>query len=592
MPVERFQMYNPDGEEPAQVTGLAVSSEPLVGGRAFVNEATRQFDTTRQFETLHASLIGMTAIVFVLLVAVALPVFGFEPVTQKVYFAIIAVTTLAGIGYLYFLNYAVYRVVSEHDRLNEVLVNSLGQGFLSFRQNGICDEVYSQACIDLLESVPPGKNIMDVLRIPEEGRADFKDWLDVLFMPDHALGFGDVVNFLPQFFPHSQKRRITLVYRPIYSKPRVLEHVVLIATDETEEYDAQELAKQRQEYADMICRVFRERNQFLATIAHVRKFIEQAVIPITRQTSAPILRLLHTLKAAVKHFHLRELSETVHALESELRSDAITSDEQFMKSLEAGRRMIDKELTAVLDNIKDLIGQDYERRGNTHEIEESALYSFALVMSVSEVKPDIVDHYMRFIVAQPIEDCFRQFERELIDLAEITGKQVKPVRYTGSNPPILTRKYQALLFSFTHICRNIIDHGIEPAVTRIARGKDPLGQVTINTDIVKREGSDQDFLSISISDDGGGIDPARVRAKLASVMPNGAWRGQDDHAVIQNIFSFGFSTRDQVNDLSGRGVGMEAVEREVKALDGTIEVFSELNKGARFEILVPYGLTV
>ncbi|MDR3450258.1 MAG: ATP-binding protein [Alphaproteobacteria bacterium] len=549
-------------------------------------------EATRQADILHLSLVGMTAIVLVLLVAVALPVFGYEPVTDKRSFAIITVVTLAGIGYLYYLNYAVHRIIGDHARLTEVLVNSLGQGFLSFGLDGICDKVYSQACGDLLEGVPAGKNIMDVLRVPEEGRSDFKDWMDVLFMPNHALGFYDVVNFLPQFFPHSDNRRITLLYRPIYSRPGVLMRVVLIATDETEEHAAQQLAKQRQDYADMICRIFRERNQFLATITHVRKFLEESNGPVPRAEASSLLRLLHTLKAAVKHFHLHDLGETVHHLESELRSDTIASDEEFMAVLAGGRRRVELELNKVLDTIKDLIGQDYERRGNMHEIEESALYSFALVMGVSNVSRDVIDHYLRFIVAVPIQDCFRQFDRELIDLAEITGKQVKPIRYTGSNPPVLMRTMHAMIFSLTHVVRNIIDHGVEPAVTRLARGKDPAGQVSIHADVVPDADGKRQWLSIVIADDGGGIDPARVREKLFQTAPSGDWKNMDDHAVIQNIFSWGFSTRDTVTDLSGRGVGMEAVEREVRSLGGTIEVFSELHHGTRFEIKVPYTLEV
>ena len=553
--------------------------------RSVLTEATRQVDT------LHFSLGGMSAIVLLLMYAVALPVFGYSPVTNKLSFIVIAVTTFGGIGYLYYLNYGVHKLVSDHASLTEVLVNSLGQGFLSFGQDGMCDNVYSQACLDLLETIPAGKSIIEVLLVPQEAVSDFKDWLDVLFMPNHALGFQDVVNFLPQFFPHTAKRRISLVYRPIYLKSGVLMRVVLIATDQTEEYGAQQLALQRQNYADMICRIFRERNQFLATITHVRKFLEESTVPVTRENSSSLLRLLHTLKAAVKHFHLTSLGDTVHALESDLRSELITSDEQFMAAVAVGRRCIRDELDAVLENIKELIGQDYERRGNMHEIEESSLYNFALVMNVSGVSREIVDHYLRFIVAVPIQDCLRQFDRELADLAEITGKQVKPIVYSGSNPPVLTRTFHQLIFSLTHVSRNIIDHGIEPAVTRIARGKDPSGQVSIHADVTD-DADGKKWLEISIADDGGGIDPARVRAKLSSLNPNGPWQDMNDHALIQNIFSWGFSTSDTVTDMSGRGVGMELVEHEVKALGGTIEVFSELYHGTSFKIRVPYALSI
>jgi two-component system chemotaxis sensor kinase CheA len=572
------------------VTGQ-IAEPVIVAPGTTVMAGSALTEASRRADILHVSLGGMTAIVIVLLSAVALPVFGFQPVNSVICFVIITLASFAGIGYLYYLNFAVHHIVSDHARLTEVLVNSLGQGFLSFGVDGICEPVYSQACTELLETVPAGKNIVDVLRVAPENKADFKDWVDVLFMPDHALTFQDAVTFLPQFFLHSGGRRISLMYRPIYSKPGTLRQVVLIATDQTEEFEAQELAQQRQDYADMLCRIFRERNQFMATLTHIRKFLEESTIPVTRDTSASLLRLLHTLKAAVKHFHLNDLADIVHVLESELRSDTITSDEQFMAVLSQGRNKIDIGLKQVLEQIKDLIGQDYENRGNTHEVEESALYSFALVMSVSGVSRDVIDHYLRFIVAVPIEDCFRQFDRELIDLAEITGKQIKPVRYTGSNPPVLTRHLHALMFSLTHICRNILDHGIEPAVTRIARGKDPAGQVSIHLDLA-RDSDNKQWLLMSISDDGGGIDPSRVRAKLLVSDPDGAWRDQDDHTVIQNIFSFGFSTRDTVTSLSGRGVGMEVVKREVQELGGTIEVFSELYQGTRFDIRLPYTLDV
>ena len=555
----------------------------LVAGKAALSEATRHVDI------IHTSLAGMTAIVIVLLVAVALPVFGLPPVTRHLEFAIMIASSIAGIGYLYYMNYRVHQHVSNQARLTEVLVNSLGQGFLSFNHDGLCGRVYSQACIDLLETNPANKSIKDVLCIPEDQRVDFKDWMDILFMPDHALGFDDVIKFLPQFFPHSQGHRISLMYRPIKDKDGKLAHVVVIATDQTEEFESSQRAEQQQNYAEMICRIFKERNQFLATVTHIRKFIELAGQPTRRNDSATLLRLLHTLKAAVKHFHLEELGHIVHRLETDLRSETIKTDEEFQIQLHKARKEIERGLNAMLDQVRDLIGQDYEGRGNMHEVEEAALYDFAREMEIKNVDPSLIRRYLSTIAAVPANEVFRQFGRELNDLSEITGKQVKPIRYTGSNPRLLAQPIQEFLFSLTHICRNIVDHGIESPVSRLAKGKDPAGQVAIHTDIVIDEHKGE-WLHIIISDDGNGIDPSRIRAKLTTIDPHGAWRQEDDQAVIQHIFSWGFSTRENVTDLSGHGVGMEAVEREVKNLGGSIKVYSELYRGTRFDIRVPYIL--
>lgn len=554
----------------------------LVAGKSALTEASRQVDI------IHISLVGMTAIVLTLLAAVSLPVFGLPPVADKVAFAVIAIASFVGIMYLYYMNYRVHEHVSNQARLTEVLVNSLGQGFLSFNREGLCGQVYSQACLDLLEAVPASKNILDVLRIEKEQREDFQDWMGILYEPNHALGFDDVIKFMPQFFPHSQGRRISLMYRPIRAKDGTLMQVVVIATDQTDEFEAHQRAKQQQDYADMICRIFKERNTFLATITHVRKVIEMAKEPVRRDNAAPLLRMLHTLKAAVKHFHLEELGDLVSRLENDLRSGAITSDSEFQKCLMTGRVEVEAALNDVLAQVRNLIGQDYEGRGNTQEVLESSLYAFAQEMERRHVDPTVIRHYLTSIAAVPAQECFRQFERELNDLSELTGKQVKPIRYTGSNPRVLMRPIHDFLFSLTHVCRNIMDHGIEPPVTRLARGKDPAGQIAIHVDTVSDDVTKQEWLHIVISDDGNGIDPARIRAKLATTDPQGAWRNEDDQAVIQHIFSWGFSTRDDVTDLSGRGVGMEAVEREVSFLGGSIKAYSDLYRGTRFDIRIPY----
>lgn len=567
-----------------------ISHEKILPGLDLIAARDARSEANRHVDIIHISLAGMTAIVLVLLFAVALPVFNFAPVTHKAEFAVMVGSALAGIGYLYYMNYRVHQHVSNQARLTEVLVNSLGQGFLSFNQEGMCGRVYSQACIDLLETSPSLKNIKEVLRIPEAEHSDFKDWMDILFMPHHALGFDDVVKFLPQFFPHSKGRRISLVYRPIRGKDDALTNVVVIATDQTEEFAAQKLAQHQQNYADMICRIFKERNQFMATLTHIRKFIELANLQTRREDASTLLRLLHTLKAAVKHFHLDELGEIVHNQEAALRSEGIKTDADFQTALNLARVQIEEGLTHVLEQVNDLIGQDYEGRGNMHEVEESALYEFAMEMKAKNADPILIRHFLSKIAAVPLNECFKQFDRELHDLAEITGKQVKPVRYTGSNPRILAQPIHEFLFSLTHICRNIIDHGIEPPVTRLARGKDPAGQISIHSDITLNGETKSEWLHIIISDDGNGVDPSRVRAKLATIDPQGAWRHEDDQAVIQHIFSWGFSTRDNVTDLSGQGVGMEAVEREVKLLGGEIKVYSELYRGTRFDIRIPHIL--
>jgi two-component system, chemotaxis family, sensor kinase CheA len=578
-----------DNNEPAEApstTDRIHPTQPAVS-EAVLTEAVRHADI------VITSLTGMTAIVAVLLVAIALPTFGLAPVTQPLAVITMIVVSIIGIGVLYVLNYRVHQHVTNQARLTEVLVNSLGQGFLVFGRGGLCGPVYSQACLDLLETVPAGKHVATVLRVPGEQQNDFQEWLEILFQPDHALGFDDVTKFLPSYFPHGQRRRINLVYRPVYNKAGALMNVVVIATDQTEEYEARQNAKKQQSYAEMICRIFKERNKYHTTLAHLREFLEAASTPtLGLRDGAPLLRQLHTIKATVKHFNLLDLADVIHEVENDLRSPLVTDDASFFRALQSGRQKVGEALLRLTDEVGGLMGGEHEWRGNVREIEERELYAFAGEMTKHGADPALIQHYLSTIAAVPIRDCFHSFERELQELATMLDKQIKPVKFTGSNPRVLTQPIQEFLFSLTHICRNIVDHGIEAPVTRMARSKDAAGQVIIHADIVRRGSVPGDWLHLVISDDGNGIDPSRIRAKLSAIDPEGSWRFEDDQTVIQRIFSWGFSTNDDVTSLSGRGVGLEAVEREVKLLGGAIHVSSELYKGVSFDIFIPYSLDI
>ncbi|NDC57028.1 MAG: hypothetical protein EBZ69_09555, partial [Alphaproteobacteria bacterium] len=261
----------------------------------------------KQFDLVHVTLLGLVGIVVMLFVAAALPVFNLEPIRSHVALLIMVATAAGGISYLYWLNIKVHKSVTEQARLTEVLVNSLGQGFLSFDKQGVCSTVYSQACIDLLEIDPSGKPIDQVLGIPEAKREDFYNWLEVLFDPTHALGFDDAVKFLPDNLSDAGVRHVHLSYRPVRDRNERLVSIVVIATDKTEELTAVAAAQRQQDYAAMIVRIFQERNQFVTTIRYLREFIQLAKSNDNKLSeNANLLRQLHTIKGAVKHFNLLE----------------------------------------------------------------------------------------------------------------------------------------------------------------------------------------------------------------------------------------------------------------------------------------------
>jgi two-component system chemotaxis sensor kinase CheA len=197
---------------------------------------------------------------------------------------------------------------------------------------------------------------------------------------------------------------------------------------------------------------------------------------------------------------------------------------------------------------------------------------------------DIQENAMS-IRAQPIGSVFSRVPRILRELAASTGKHVR-LEVIGEGTELDKTVIERLGEPLTHLIRNAVDHGIESAEERIAAGKNPEGTLTLAAE--QRSGR----IRIRISDDGKGIDRDRVFAKAVEkglIAPD----AQLSREEIENlIFAPGFSTAQTVSNVSGRGVGMDVVRRNIKELGGAIEVRSTAGRGSRFIITLPLTLAI
>src|SRR5581483_2539070 len=137
-----------------------------------------------------------------------------------------------------------------------------------------------------------------------------------------------------------------------------------------------------------------------------------------------------------------------------------------------------------------------------------------------------------------------------------------------------------------HLVRNSIDHAIESPEARVAAGKPPVG--TVHLDASHRGGN----IAVEIRDDGSGLNKDRILAKARARGLVGANDVLSSEQIHELIFLPGFSTAEKTTDVSGRGVGMDVVRRNVKELGGTIDIASELGRGSRFTITLPLTLAI
>jgi two-component system chemotaxis sensor kinase CheA len=138
----------------------------------------------------------------------------------------------------------------------------------------------------------------------------------------------------------------------------------------------------------------------------------------------------------------------------------------------------------------------------------------------------------------------------------------------------------------THILRNAVDHGIEAPEVRTEVGKEPRGR------IVMRAWHEAGFIAVQVQDDGGGLDRRRIVERARTLGYGAEVEQYDDRALFRLILDPGFSTASQVTEISGRGVGMDVVQRNVEALRGSIAIDSRLGSGTTFTIRVPLTLAV
>ena len=188
---------------------------------------------------------------------------------------------------------------------------------------------------------------------------------------------------------------------------------------------------------------------------------------------------------------------------------------------------------------------------------------------------------------QPVGKVFSRFPKVARDVARQLQKEVD-LELVGADTELDRNLVEALADPLVHLVRNAIDHGIEVPSLREACNKPRQGHVRLSA---QQEG---DFVTIEIRDDGAGIDPERLRAKALEkglIDPEAAARLSHDEC-LQLIFLPGFSTKAEVTDISGRGVGMDVVQSRIRELSGQITIHSDVGRGSRFVIRVPLTLAI
>ncbi|WP_017942248.1 MULTISPECIES: chemotaxis protein CheA [unclassified Thioalkalivibrio] len=244
--------------------------------------------------------------------------------------------------------------------------------------------------------------------------------------------------------------------------------------------------------------------------------------------------------------------------------------------------------TERLDEIMNLVGELVLVRNrlsmlrSQHVDDELGKAISSLALVTSDLQTSVMKTRM-----QPVKKVFNRFPRVIRDLSRNLGKEIE-LEIFGEDTDLDKNLVEALSDPLVHLVRNAVDHGIETPDVREAAGKPRKGTVVLGA---AQEG---DHIALLIKDDGGGMDPQALRRKAVEkgLMEPALAERMTDREAFNVIFMAGFSTKSEISDVSGRGVGMDVVKTKISQLNGMIDIESEIGVGTTLRVKLPLTLAI
>lgn len=484
----------------------------------------------------------------------------------------------------------------------KAILNSLGQGLLVFNEQGSILPIHSKACEDLFETPPPFVWLQDVLRVEESERETFKVWLGHLF--SETIPFESVKDLGVKKLPTTTDRHIEIDYSPIRGEDQKITSVVLVATDKTQEMRAKLDADRERNFVKMVTRITRNRRQFLTFIKDAKQLIAGLGAGLADLKAdlgksgndyvvdyagplAVFLRALHTLKGGASTFSTTHLGEVCHEMEDWLvtikKEGSILMGEEFQQ-LEIYYQQICDSMDELLRQNEEIIGTIDDSTSRRLDISIDELWDLITNgMKITETD-ERVRFWAKHLLCEPIINSLSHYDEVVLSCANLLNKKVSPIIFRNATVKIFPENFTGLCASLVHAFRNAVDHGIESPNERTRLGKPPTGLILCTFEESKFDG--KDWIKIIVEDDGGGVDPKLVRDRMKAMGIPVPERATDEQ-ILQNVFISQLSTRDFVTEISGRGVGLDAIKYEATKMGGWVRISSKFGQGTKIEIAVP-----
>ncbi len=477
----------------------------------------------------------------------------------------------------------------------QVMLHTIPQGILTLQSGGLVHPEYSDHLASIVGTREiAGRSVVELLFAHTDLGADALSQATTAIdacIGEDAMNFDFNAHLLPgevsARFTDGRPKVLDLTWSPIAAADGTIGRLMLCVRDVTELRELARAAQaQKQELAMIgeVLAVQQEKFQDFADssasfVLHNQRLLDAAATdaPARRAAVAELFRNMHTLKGNARTYGLLQLADVAHTAEQ--RYDALRQD---LSGWDVAA--LDAELQAVrasLEHYAQINDTTLGRKGpgRRGSVEKYLMVSRERIDALLQAAGNAlqsddanaqrslleqVQHALQLLGTSPLQDMLEPVLASLPGLAQELGKEAPQVAIADGGVVLRTQAADVLRNTFMHLLRNAMDHGIEAAPERAANGKPPYGRIGISLHPTGAQ------LTLRLSDDGRGLDLARIRDKAVAsgLVPEG--RHLTPAETAQLVFAPGFSTASAVTAVSGRGVGMDAVKTFVESVGGSI----------------------
>jgi two-component system chemotaxis sensor kinase CheA len=449
------------------------------------------------------------------------------------------------------------RELDERNRGMRLVLDNVTQGFVTIDLAGRMASETSSIFVRWFGAPEPG---VELFRYLESHAPRFAEQLAVHLsqVADGFLPSEVAIEQLPKRFSAGD-RTFDVLYTPVGAAEH-FERLLVIFNDVTAQLARERAEREQDELREIFQRILLDPSgveEFLAEAAKLVSELETELDELVQH------RIVHTLKGNAGIYGLNSLADLAHGVETQLMDPdhgPLLSGEQRTLLVGAWRDMIAR--------VEQLLGGSRKDQLEVGRSELSAL----LARARSGAPPKELIRELESWTLEPVQRRLERLRRQASGLARRLGKAEPTIVIDAGEVRSSSPLWASYWAAMVHVIRNAVDHGLEDAQTRTTAGKPAAGRIVLGA---RRCGAQIDFW---VEDDGRGIEWEQVKIKAASMgLPN-----RTHEELVEVLFADGLTTREEVTDLSGRGVGLAALRQSVSALNGVVEVDSTLGRGTTF----------